>query len=377
MNPFNRLKTLSIALVCLFIVQGCTKTDASQAQSETSSENGDVQLFSAAPNSFAGSHILVAFQGADRADSSITRTKEEALEKAKDLVAQLTADPSKFEDLAKEHSDGPSGERGGDLGSWQKGRMVPEFDNAIEQMEIGDISAEPVETGFGYHVMRRNDARVAYYGARGFIIGTTGHPQVPPTITRDSAASATLAEEIKTKVTDDNFEELALEYNDFADGSMFIGPFKDGDPVAPEIFDAIKGLDIGEISEPVQLPVGLAFMKRIKLEQRAGAHILISYSGAESDREGNITRTKEEAKAEAERLTGLAKDNPEGFADLAKEHSDGPSGPSGGDLGVWFKGQMVPAFDDALDTMDVGDISDAPVETPYGFHVIIKNEVDL
>lgn len=57
------------------------------------------------------------------------------------------------------------------------------------------------------------------------------------------------------------------------------------------------------------------------------------------------------------------------FAELAREHSTGPSGPSGGDLGWFAKGVMVPAFEEAVLALDVGAVS-APVETQFGWHVI-------
>lgn len=369
MNPLNRIKTLFFALLCTTFIIGCAKTDETQAQTEVS---GDIQMFSD-PNQFAGSHILIAYAGAMRADSSVVRTKEEALEKASELIAQLKADPSKFEDLARENSDGPSGPDGGDLGTWPKGQMVPEFDTAIEALAVDAISETAVETMFGYHVMRRNDASAAHFGAEGFIIGVAGLQGVPPTVTRDSAAAATLVDELKAKISGDNFDELATEYNDFAEGKMFIGAFKDGDPVSPEIMSAIQALSFDEAGGPIELPVGYAFIKRVKLEQRAGAHILIAYQGA-MRADTDITRTKEEAKAEAERILAMAKEDPANFAELAKEHSDGPSGLNGGDLGVWFRGAMVPAFDEALDTMETGDITDAPVETDFGYHIIIRGD---
>lgn len=373
MNSFHRLTNLCLALFVLVLAQGCSGSDDSQAQSGDSTASEDIQLFQAEANTFAGSHILIAYAGAMRADSSVTRSKEEAQAKAADLIEEINENPESFEDLAREHSDGPSGVNGGDLGSWAKGRMVPEFDTAIEALEIGDVAQEPVETAFGYHVMRRNDARAPYFGADAFIIGIAG-PRAPETVTRDSAAAATLAEEIKGKIDGDNFEELAIEYNDFGEGPMFIGGFKDGDPVAPEILELIKSLDYNEVGGPLELPVGLAFLHRVKLEQRTGSHILIAYAGA-SQASPEITRSKEEAQAEAERVLQLAKANPDNFAELAAEHSDGPSKVQGGSLGYWFRGAMVPEFDEAIDTMDAGEISDAPIETDFGFHIIKKGDI--
>lgn len=61
------------------------------------------------------------------------------------------------------------------------------------------------------------------------------------------------------------------------------------------------------------------------------------------------------------------------FAEVAKEKSTGPSGPNGGALGWFGPGAMVPPFDAAVQAMEVGAISE-PVETQFGWHVILLNE---
>ena len=337
---------------------------------------GPVQLF-AAGGDFAGSHILVAYAGAMRSDSAITRTKEEAQEKAADLIAQLKEDPAKFEELARAESDGPSGENGGDLGAWPKGQMVPEFDIAVEGLEMNAITEEPVETSFGYHVIRRNEIpQVAHYLADAFIIGYTGLQQTPPTVTRDSAEAATLAAEISAKITADNFDELSDQYNDFGEGASSTGVMKEGDPAPPGLLELLKTLEFGDAGGPIQLPVGHAFVRRVELDQRAGAHILIAYEGAmRADAENK--RTKEEALAEANRVLAMVKEDPGKFEELAAEHTDDPTGKTnGGDLGTWFKGVMVPEFDNAIDELEVGQVVDEPVETPFGYHLIIRKEVE-
>lgn len=59
----------------------------------------------------------------------------------------------------------------------------------------------------------------------------------------------------------------------------------------------------------------------------------------------------------------------EDFAKLAKEHSKCPSGRSGGDLGEFGPGQMVPEFDKVVFTQDVG-IAHGPVKTDFGYHIV-------
>ena len=58
------------------------------------------------------------------------------------------------------------------------------------------------------------------------------------------------------------------------------------------------------------------------------------------------------------------------FAELAKEKSTGPSGPNGGALGTFGRGQMVPAFETAAFNLAAGSVSDTPVQTQFGWHVI-------
>ena len=60
-----------------------------------------------------------------------------------------------FEDAAKQFSKCPSAERGGNLGDFGKGQMVPEFDEACFSMEVGELKG-PVKTDFGYHVIKLN-----------------------------------------------------------------------------------------------------------------------------------------------------------------------------------------------------------------------------
>ena len=81
-----------------------------------------------------------------------------------------------------------------------------------------------------------------------------------------------------------------------------------------------------------------------------------------------LVTTEEEAAAIVEELNGGAD-----FAEVARAKSTGPSGPNGGQLGWFGAGMMVPEFQAAVEALEVGAIS-GPVQTQFGWHVIILNE---
>lgn len=90
------------------------------------------------------------------------------------------------------------------------------------------------------------------------------------------------------------------------------------------------------------------------------------FEGAE---EVNARHILVKEKAEAEELIKEL-DGGADFAELAREKSTGPSGPNGGDLGFFGRGQMVPPFDEAVFALDPGTYTKEPVETQFGWHVI-------
>ncbi len=74
-------------------------------------------------------------------------------DKAKEILADIEAGKVSFEDAARQNSSCPSGQNGGALGEFTKGQMVPEFDKAVFEMTVGEIS-KPVKTQFGYHIIK-------------------------------------------------------------------------------------------------------------------------------------------------------------------------------------------------------------------------------
>ncbi len=95
------------------------------------------------PESIGAMHILV--------DSE---------DKAKEIREKIVNEGMKFEDAAKEFSSCPSKDAGGDLGSFGKGMMVPEFEEAAFALDLDTVS-EPVKTQFGYHLINVYDKKEA------------------------------------------------------------------------------------------------------------------------------------------------------------------------------------------------------------------------
>jgi peptidyl-prolyl cis-trans isomerase C len=67
-------------------------------------------------------------------------------------LKQQIADGADFGELAKQHSQCPSGSRGGDLGSFGRGMMVPEFDTVVFSAPVNEVQG-PVKTQFGFHLL--------------------------------------------------------------------------------------------------------------------------------------------------------------------------------------------------------------------------------
>lgn len=108
----------------------------------------DDELISAYDDKFGG--VNLEYKGRH----ILLKSKDEA-----EAVIAALRHGSDFIELAKTRSTGPSGPNGGDLGWFQTNTMVPAFAAAVELMNKGDVSTTPVQTNFGWHVIRIDDTR--------------------------------------------------------------------------------------------------------------------------------------------------------------------------------------------------------------------------
>ncbi len=134
--------------------------------------------------------------------------------------------------------------------------------------------------------------------------------------------------------------------------------------------DTLMNLPNGQVYGPYR---DGEFFKVSKVTGRKAAgtvkasHILFAYEGA-TRANPEIKRTKEEAEAEAKKILVEAKKGDADFTALARDNSDGPSAPRGGDLGYFQEGVMADEFNDFCFSNDVDAIG--LVETEFGFHII-------
>lgn len=96
------------------------------------------------------SHILIAARRDQPGAFAAAR------QRAGDVLARLQHDPRLFAELAVVHSDCPSGKTGGNLGQLTDGDTTPEFEAALLALAPGEITGAPVETRYGFHVIRLN-----------------------------------------------------------------------------------------------------------------------------------------------------------------------------------------------------------------------------
>jgi peptidyl-prolyl cis-trans isomerase NIMA-interacting 1 len=106
------------------------------------------------PIEIGARHVLVMHNNSQQKPEGITRTRNEALERAKECLLKLRGGAD-FTEMVGEYSDEPgSGERGGDLGVFKRDVMVKAFSDAAFQLKVGEVS-EIVETSYGWHIIKR------------------------------------------------------------------------------------------------------------------------------------------------------------------------------------------------------------------------------
>lgn len=108
-----------------------------------------------APDAIAAQHVLVAYKGAKNADKKVTRSKADAKKRAEEVVTKAKGGTD-FSALVAEYTDdAATKDRQGSLGKFTRDKMTKAFGDAAFALGVDQVS-EPVETEFGFHVIKRN-----------------------------------------------------------------------------------------------------------------------------------------------------------------------------------------------------------------------------
>lgn len=204
------------------------------------------------PDSVRARHILIAYAGAERAAPTVTRQGLEAKELADSLYAVIEADKSKYDELARSLSDGPSKTDGGDLKWFVPGAMAPEFNDYCFFNKKGDMAIVP--TIFGFHIIDITDQANTS-------LATTKYAQItknilPSTDTRNAAYDLASRFYFDTKSMDEaGFRAKAEEMGYAVQEAPKMGTFTQSLPGVsgsePIVYWAFQeGTELGEVSEP-------------------------------------------------------------------------------------------------------------------------------
>ena len=175
-----------------------------------------------------------------------------------------------------------------------------------------------------------------------------------------------LNESLPGFLTTDDLEFFLTENSDVEYDSVYRPKGFYSSEHAQMIFNLNNNNTYGPYVDGDFLKISKMLDKKINGNVRA-SHILVSYNGSQGSNP-QITRTKSEARTEANRILRLVRSNSDNFSSYALELSDGPSKNNGGDLGFFQEGAMVKPFNDFVFTNRVGRTG--LVETDFGYHVI-------
>lgn len=157
-------------------------------------------------------HILIKVD----ASSEGGLTDDEAKEKAQNLIKELNKGAN-FDTLAKENSDDPgSKENGGDLGYFNKGDMVKEFEDAAYNLKVNEYTKEPVKTSYGYHIILKTGEKnkAKYKDVKDKIIETITNDRLE----NDNTIQVTALDETRKKygfkIKDSKLKRLYKKYID-------------------------------------------------------------------------------------------------------------------------------------------------------------------
>jgi len=213
------------------------------------------------PERIAASHILVQYVGSAGA-IGVVRSRDEAFDIAAEALESIQAG-NDFRRVANEVSDDGSARRGGWLGVGTQDRWVPEFSATAFRLEIGEVS-QPVETKFGWHVIRREVDEgqwIKHIVVRHKDVVGKMSPEFKH---RSRGEARELADAARARVTaGEDFEAVAKEMSDGPYGvhGGDLGEFLPGE-LGPVFDENMAPLEVGDVSDVFESPSGFHIVLR-------------------------------------------------------------------------------------------------------------------
>jgi hypothetical protein len=308
------------------------------------------------------------------------RHRKEALALAMQVATEAEAQPDKFAELAKRHSEDPSTrEYGGSLGGISASQLEP-WRAVLDAVAAASSSGVTgvVETDFGFHVFKRNPppARVTVTGAH-IVIGYEDARWLQiqkckdiPRRSRDEALA--LAGDVfrRARNEPESFESLVKQYSEHCDALQAgdLGSWSTHEPsYIPMEVQVLQSLAVGEVAAPMDSTLGFQIIKRTpnrKRKQYAVDAIYLGFDPAAPEGEG-MSRSSVRRIA-----TDLAKElaaAPSRFTSAKNERWIGP-------VERYAEGRGFPLLNTALEQISFGQVTTTPIE--WGLNYVIGQRID-
>jgi hypothetical protein len=332
------------------------------------------------------SHILIRHEGSSRRVPCTValwqldgprpqRTRAEAFDLAQKLATEAAVDPRHFADLARRYSDDiTTRDSGGSLGGvratdLERSEVLLDALAALRPNEVSRV----VESSEGFHILLRrpppDDARVS--GAH-IVIGhdsarwlhKVGLP--PPARSRSEALALAASISAELSAHPERFEELVRRHSEHPDKMRDgdLGSWSIREPThLPRQLDALQRLSIGDISPPIDTSYGIEILRRTPEQTRRSfamqaIHVPFMPGDAESKRQAVQRAT--------ELSNELRKDPTQFDLLLSKYCCREPE--------QWSEGRELPGLTPALEMLEIGEVSGAPVEQLID--ILIPKRVD-
>jgi hypothetical protein len=324
------------------------------------------------------SHLLVRYQGSKDPDNvpfkmaafhavppPPTRTREEALARARELAQQARSQPQRFPELVREHSeDLARRERNGSLGGIPATQLTPwpEVLDALTALAPGEVS-DVVETWYGFHIFQRHAAPpadtvtgrrivIAHDQAR-FLSILLGEPQ--PARSRSEAFELARRLYERASAAPETFPQLIERYSEHPDriagGDFGTWHNRELTPFPTEV-EVLDQLEVGQVAAPVDSLFGVEILMRVPNPERA----VYAFDGVQLDFDPEAAdghpKSRAQVQAEARELTQVLLRDPLKLPSLTQQYASYRM--------QWLDGRGVAEWSAAVRAVAVGEVLPEP-----------------